>query len=251
MRRPLPPYGGILFVESSGSSEYHSLQAVLTRPLASHLATWTSYTWSKSIDDTSAFLHTRGDSNFPQDSHNTAAERGLSSFDTQHRLASAFVISFPETWKLLRETEFRGIITFQSGQPFTPVLRFDNSNTGNSGGTFGSDRPDRVADGSLSDRSADRWFNTAAFAVPARYSFGTAGRNIVRGPGYMSLDISAARRFSLSENIWFTAELQAFNALNRANLDLPGLFVDEPLSFGRVFSAKAPRQIQLALRLAF
>jgi len=45
--------------------------------------------------------------------------------------------------------------------------------------------------------------------------------------------------------------LQAFNALNRTNFNLPDAFVDQPATFGRILSAKSPRQIQMALRLRF
>jgi len=90
-----------------------------------------------------------------------------------------------------------------------------------------------------------------AFAVPAKYTWGNAGRNILRGPGLFTADLSLRRSFTLREGLRLTAEAQSFNALNRANFNLPDAFADQPLTFGKIFSAKDPRQVQFALRLAF
>ncbi|MBM3775185.1 MAG: hypothetical protein FJW37_08485, partial [Acidobacteria bacterium] len=141
-RRPVPRFGNIFFIESGANSSYHSLQASFNRRLARAVSLLAAYTFSKSIDDTSAFLGTKPDKNFPQDSRSYHLERALSSYDAPHRATAAFLVPVPG----LRDTEWSGILTAQSGQPFTPILRFDNSNTGNSGGVFGSDRPDLLRD---------------------------------------------------------------------------------------------------------
>jgi hypothetical protein len=248
-RRPMPQFGGIFFTESGGNSSYHSLQAHLDRRLSRNISVLASYTWGKSIDDTSAFLPTRPDKNFPQDSLNYRAERGRSSYDIRQRFSLAGLMRSPWRGVVARDFHLRVIAVAQSGQAFTPALRFDNSNTGNSGGVFGQDRPDLIGDPQAQTRSPERWFNTTAFAIPAPFRFGNAGRNILSGPALVSLDAGLSRRFSLHELLGLTFDLQAFNLLNRANFDLPERFADEPASFGRIFSAKAPRQLQLAIRL--
>jgi hypothetical protein len=243
-RRPNPRFGGTVFIESAANSNYHSLQAALDHRFSRRISLLSSYTWSKSIDDTSAFLSTKPDKNFPQNSYDFRAERGVSSFDIGHRSATSLLVSLP--YRL----ELRTIAIVQGGQAFTPLLRFDNSNTGNTGGNFGSDRPNVVRAVSY-PRTSDRWFDPGAFAIPARFTFGNAGRNILRGPGYATLDTSVARGFRLQERVTATLELQAYNLLNRTNFDLPERYADEPATFGRIFSAKAPRQVQLALRISF
>ncbi len=250
-RRPNPALGGVFFTESGANSSYHSLQASFDRRLARGFSLLTAFTFAKSIDDASAFLGTKADKNFPQDSLNYKAERGLSSFDVSRRWVAAFVYLAPgrEWWR--RNLEFRGIAQAQSGQPFTPILRFDNSNTGNSGGIFGNDRPNLLRDPRLDNGNAAAWFDAAAFAVPARYSFGSSGRNAVRGPGFASVDLALARRFVLREGLTLLADVQTFNLANRVNLDLPERFADEPTTFGRILSAKSPRQVQLALRFSW
>jgi hypothetical protein len=244
-RRPTPAFAGIFYIESGANSSFQSLQLSIDRRLSRKFSMLASYTRSKSIDDTSAFLGTLPDKNFPQDSHNYRAERGLSSFDVPNRFVTAYV------YQASYGFEIRGITTLQSGQPFTPILRFDNSNTGNSGGIFGSDRPDLLRNPALSNPSPERWFDTSAFAIAPPYHFGDAGRNIVRGPGIANFDIAIARRFTLHEGVTLTADAQSFNLFNHTQFDLPQLFADEPTTFGRILSAKAPRQLQFSLRLAF
>ncbi len=249
-RRPYQGFENIFYTETGGNSEFNSLQVSLNRRLRSGLSILANYMYSKSLDDTSAFLGTVSDKNFPQNSQDYRAEHAPSSFDITHAATIAFVYQLPVRNLFTRNLEFRSIISAYSGQPFTPLLSFDNSNTGNTGGTFGSDRPNVVGAPALANPGAQAWFNTAAFAIPAPYSFGNAGRNILRGPGLFSWDIDVARRFALTERLSATFEAQAFNALNRTNFDLPQLYVDQP-GFGQIFSAKPPRQLQFAVRFAF
>ncbi|HYA18787.1 MAG TPA: hypothetical protein VEF06_15040, partial [Bryobacteraceae bacterium] len=250
-REPYPAYSNILMTESGGNSEYQSLQASLKRRLASGLTMLAAYTRSKSIDDTSAFLPTSSDQNFPQDSHNYRLERALSSFDVPNLASVALVWAVPGSIRWARGFELSGIITAESGQPFTPELSTDNSNTGNTGGNFGIDRPNVVGNPYLANPTAQEWFNVNAFAVPPQYTWGNAGRNILRGPALFTADLSLRRTFALRERLHMMAEAQAFNSLNRTNFNQPDAFADQPLTFGKIFSAKTPRQIQFALRFAF
>ena len=256
-------YGNIFMVGDGGNSSYNSLQLLYNRTLGSRYSVWAGYTYSKSIDDASAFLGLQQDPNFPQNSHDLAAERADSGFDVRHRFVVAFVAQLPHGNMWTRNTQFRGIATAESGQPVTPLISSDNSNTGNTGSTAGSDRPNVVGNwrtGSCPNPNGGApipvgtvncWFNTSAFAIAPPYTFGNAGRNIITGPGYASFDLSLYRVFNLSERFKVSAEAQAFNLFNRANFQLPQNYADNPGTFGRIFSAQAPRQLQLAIRFAF
>jgi hypothetical protein len=250
-RRPLPTFSGIFFIESGANSSYQSLQASFDRRFARHFSLQTAYTYAKSVDDTSAFLGTAPDKNFPQNSHDLRAERGLSSFDVRHRLTTAGALELPWRNPVARNLELRGILAVQSGQPFTPFLRFDNSNTGNSGGIFGLDRPDLLHDPALARPGPDRWFDTTAFRVPAPYVFGSAGRNILTGPGLFSFDLAVSRRFRVREHASISLDGEVFNVLNHTRFNLPERYADQPSTFGKIFSAKPPRLVQFALRFAF
>jgi hypothetical protein len=249
-RRLYPDFSNIFYSESAANSEFDALEISLNRKLRAGLSVMANYMFSKSIDDTSAYLGTFADPNFPQNSRDYHAEHAPSSFDIANSAVIAFVYDLPLRNVLVRGTEFRSIVTAHGGQPFTPLVSFDNSNTGNMGAPFGSDRPNVSGSSSLANPGPQEWFNTAAFSVAALDTFGDAGRNILRGPGLFTWDLEGSRRFRLSERYWLTLEAQAFNLLNRANFDLPNLYVDQP-GFGQIFSAKAPRQLQFALRFGF
>ena len=246
-RRPNPVYAGIFFIETAGNSNYNSLQMNFDKRMGHGLSMLSAYTWSKSIDDTSAFLGTGADKNFPQDSLKAGAERAASSFDIRQRLTVAPVYQLP----FLKRTELRAIMTAQTGQPMTPIVRFDNSNSGNTGSVFGNDRPNVVKVVRNDPHTASQWFDGSAFAVAPLYQFGNAGRNIVRGAGLLQVDCSISKKFVITEHLQLEVAVEAFNLLNRTQFDLPERYVDEPSTFAKVLSAKPPRQLQFAMRFSW
>jgi hypothetical protein len=146
-----------------------------------------------------------------------------------------------------------GILTFQTGRPFTVALlsERDNSNTGRSILGFGAnDRPHVVRNPRLANPSPDRWFDTSAFVIPAFGSFGNAGRNIVDGPGYQTVNLSLLKDTLLKEGLTLQFRAEAFNFLNHANFDLPDIFLGSP-GFGRISSAQSQRHIQFGLKFLF
>jgi hypothetical protein len=252
--RPNPYFDDVTLAESRANSNYHSLQLRLQQRLRRGVTALVSYTYSKSLDDTSGFFQSTGDPNFPQNSYDLSAERGRSSFDIRQRAVASYSYDLPfGKGKLWGGWQTLGIWTFQTGRPFTVALNpdFDNSNTGRSVLGFGAnDRPNLIANPNLSTRTVDRWFNTAAFAVPTRGTFGNAGRNIVDGPGLQTINLSLIKNTMFSEryNLQFRSEF--FNALDRANFGLPDNFVGNP-TFGRILTAGDPRRVQLGLKLLF
>jgi hypothetical protein len=253
--RPVPLFADIDTYESRGNSNYHALQVKFTQRLHAGLSALASYTWSKSIDDASGFFSSAGDPNFPQDSNNTRADRGLSNFDVRHRFALGYSYDLPLPSKniLLRGWQTNGIWTFQTGRPFTVTLLpgVDNSNTGIPSIQFGVvDRPNLVSDPHVSNPGPDAWFNTNAFALPPYGTFGNAGRNILTGPGFSSVNVSAIKNTPIREGLTLQFRAEFFNLLDRPNFSLPDNFLGSP-SFGRVLSAGTPRRVQFGLKLLF
>ena len=263
--RPDPRFDDITLEESSANSSYNSLQVRFEQRLDFGLSMLSSYTWSKSIDNASSFFASAGDPNFPQDSLNTAAERGRSNFDVRHRLSVSYGYDLPfgkgRTFvadggvlsAILSGWQTFGIVTLQSGRPFTVALlpEIDNSNTGRSTLGFGAnDRPNVVGSAKLSHRTSDQWFNTSAFAFPTFGSFGNAGRNILDGPGFQNVNVSLMKTTSLKEGVDLQFRAEAFNVFNHPNFDLPDNFLGSP-TFGRILSAQSPRHIQFGLKLLF
>ena len=263
--RPDPRFDDINLLESRANSNYNALQARFQQRLSRGLTMLASYTWSKSIDDASNFFSSAGDPNFPQNSYNVAAERGRSNFDVPHRLSVSYSYALPfgkgrqyladNGWvsSVLSGWETYGIVTVQSGRPFTVALlpEIDNSGTGRSILGFGAnDRPNLVGNPELSSPTTAQWFNTSAFAFSAPGTFGDAGRNILNGPSYQNVNVSLMKNTHFSERVNLQFRAEAFNLFNHPNFNLPDNFLGSP-TFGRITSARDPRHIQFGLKLLF
>jgi hypothetical protein len=253
--RPNPLYADIILIESRARSNYNALQVKFRQQMADALSALVSYTLGKSTDDASGFFTSAGDPNFPQDSARPEAEQGRSSFDVRNRLAASLSLMLPFTSnKWVRDWQLQAVATIESGRPFTVSVHpdIDASNTGRSNLGFGyNDRPNVTGDPSLSesDRSETRWFDTAAFSMPAFGTFGNSGRNTLTGPGYRSLNLAVIKLIPLG-GARLQGRFEVFNLFNTTNLDQPDAFLGSP-TFGQVLSAQAPRRIQLGVRALF
>src|SRR5262249_27465813 len=127
-----------------------------------------------------------------------------SSFDHRHLISASGTWEIPfnatsRTWQAIGAGwRLNGVFLAQAGAPFTVNLGVDQANIG--GGP--AQRPDQLRDANLpgDERRVDRWFDTSAFALPAPFTFGSARRNSVVGPGYASLDVSIAKGWSLANS---------------------------------------------------
>ena len=254
-QRPVAAFADIDLMESNRNSIYHSLQARFEQRLDFGLTLLASYTFSKSIDNGSSFFSSAGDPNFPQDSYNLRAERGLSNFDVRHRFVASYAYDLPfhKSSRWLKGWQTFGILQFQTGQPFTVALlpANDNSNTGIDSLGFGAnDWPNVVGNPKLSNPTANEWFNTAAFAIPPYGTFGNSGRNTVAGPGMATVDLSLVKNTTIRERATVQFRVETFNVLNHTNFGLPDNFIGSP-TFGQILSAGNPRRLQLGLKLLF
>lgn len=273
-RAPYPEFGRIQQVDGSGRSSYNGLSAKVEKRFATGLTFLLGYTWSKSIDTASAIRSHNGDTLFPQNSYNLAAERGLSGFDVRHRFVGSTLYTLPFgkgrrfldrggiTNVILGGWELGAITTIQSGFPLTVFTGRDQSNVGG-----GFDRPNATGQQvelSGDERSAARWFNINAFVVQPRGTFGNVGRNTVIGPGLVQIDASLLKSFYFTERTRLQFRLEAFNAPNHTNLGAPNttgpaeIRADGTLSapinanFGRITGTSTRmREMQLALKLIF
>jgi hypothetical protein len=86
--------------------------------------------------------------------------------------------------------------------------------------------------------------------LPTLFTFGSAPRNSVFGPGFANVDFALAKTWSFAQRSELEFRWEIFNLLNRANFDLPNRIFGN-LNFGRIFSAKNPREMQFGLRVSF
>jgi hypothetical protein len=140
-----------------------------------------------------------------------------------------------------------GIVTLQSGRPFTPTFSDTSS--------FNSDcctlRPDRIGSGQIADPDRNLWFDAAAFARPPAFTYGNSGRNILEGPGFAAADLSLFKQFQFTETINLELRGEAYNAFNRTNLNNPNTAVNASTA-GQIVSILYPmRRMQIGARLSW
>jgi hypothetical protein len=288
-------FGQIALISMQGNSFYNSLQFALAKQLSHGLQFQSAYTWSKAIDEGQG---TGGDN-----SGSTAGgvwgtrrsiDRAVADFDVTQNLRFNAIYRLPDLASgngfvkaLVNGWQATGILSLQSGYPFTPSLQTNRSRSRINSGAANIDRPDLVVGrnganmisgttaGCLGVAAGQElgtptlYFDPCAFTVPAAGFLGTAGRGILRGPGLENLDFSLVKDTALkylgeSGRLQFRVEF--FNILNRANFLIPGrtVFAGNPTSL--LATTQAPlsntgvitstgsstsRQIQLALKVIF
>jgi outer membrane receptor protein involved in Fe transport len=252
--RTFPTLGEIIQRQHIANSSYNSLQVKVEKNMSARLSLLASFVWAKSIDDADTVIPGQFDSVGAQNEGNLRLERGLSFFNVGRRISAGYVYNLPNargrSGILLRQWAISGNVTLQDGTPLNPfyfALDFANSGTPN--------RPNVVAGQQValprSLRSADEFFNTAAFSAPAPFTYGDAGRDILPGPGNNIFDIGLSRKFHIREGQTIEFRAQSFNVFNHPNWGIPGPNPDFGPFFGKIFSSGAPRRLQFALRYDF
>jgi hypothetical protein len=257
-RREIPQLGPIRTIRFDGKSIYHGVTFKAEQRLRRNYSYSVSYTLSSSIDDASSPGATESEANVPQDVRNIFDETGewaASSFDHRHQFVASGTYELPFfdgdgglREGILGDWRVNAVLFAQSGAPFTVNLGVDQANVGSGP----AQRPDQSKDPNLqsSERRPERWFDTSAFVLPAQYTFGSAPRNGVIGPGFTSLDLVVAKTWTLAGTRQLELRWEVFNALNNVNFDIPSRIFGTA-NFGRIFSAKNPREMQLGARLSF
>ncbi len=282
-RRPYLGFGNITggFISSIGNSNYNALTVRAERRFNRGLSFTSSYTWSKSIDDSTGISAASDASgSFAQNARNLRAERALSDFDVTHRLVFGYVWDLPfgvgrsfatssrPFNAIIGGWQLTGILTLQGGRPFTIFTGTDQSDTDGL-----NDRPNIIGDWQVSRRTADRWFNpctrlangslrncaagdSPAWGVNPQSTFGNAGRNILRGDTLKNFDLGISRDFRMTERQKLQFRCEFFNLPNHANFALPvqsAARTDFASITRAAFQSQtgAQRQIQFALKYAF
>lgn len=240
---------------------YQGMQLNMRKRLSSGLEFTASYTWSHAMSDNAGFYGTSvGNSANMQDYGNRRAEWGPAAMDVRHNLISSFNYELP----FGRGKQFMsgspqvlnaifggwvtsGVLTLRTGLPLTIGESPDTSNTGSS-----APRPDAIANGNLprDQRSPDRWFDTAAYARQAAGTFGNAGTGTIRNPAITNFDFGLQKRFTVAERKYFEFRAEAFNLTNTPVFTGVGRTLGNS-TFGKLTSAQAEREIQLALKFYF
>ena len=275
-----PNFAQVRTILQGFSSSYNALAAGLMRHFRNGLQFQVAYTYGKSLDDatgTSRLDYANGQAR-SFDPYNRRLNRALSDFDIRHTLTANASYEVPlgrnlTGWskQLVDGWQLNTIVMVSSGVPFSPLVDGDPDRDATDENVA---RPNWLQGASLvpiGGRTPDLWFNPLAFASPGVGFRGTAGRNIIIGPNYRSVDVSLVKLFPLGETKRIEFRVEAFNLLNRPNFDLPSNSEDgeliynyfpaasgSPASFlqapsvGRIFSTVGDsRELQFALKFVF
>ncbi|MDQ3323282.1 MAG: TonB-dependent receptor, partial [Acidobacteriota bacterium] len=251
----------IQYQDQFGNSSYNALQTSLRRRAANGLTLLLSYTFSKSIDTGSSTNNsTTGSQQFPQDIRDIlGTQRGLSDFHRKHQFTGSFNYSLPfgkgrgffSDARGLRQTliggwQLNGIVSVLSGRPFTPQY---------SAADVSQQRPDIIGD-PYANIPEGLLFNPAAFRRPTATGgevdlFGNAGRNILIGPNFRTVDLSLLKNVRLREKTRLQFRVETFNLFNTPNYQVPVFQLDNA-NVGRVTqTATEGREFQFAVKLLF
>jgi hypothetical protein len=253
---------------SEGVSSYHGLEMDLNRHWANGLQFRVVYTFSKALDDGDN-LNTSVATNSPaflSDPLRPDADYGRASFDVRHSGVIQGSYDLPlgrpgsplgKSWRgwLAANWQVSGIVTLQSGLPFTPQLSYNPSNDGD---TRNPVRPswNPNFNGKVILGGPNEYFSPLAFIQPLAGTYGNVGRNILGGPSLKQFDLALAKRWSLSERVNLQFRSDFFNLFNHTNLNTPNPVVyaaatGEPSPTAGVITSTATtsRQVQLGLKL--
>ena len=231
-RRPLyQAYGlsqGLVNKCDCTSSNYNALQVQANKRFSSAYSLLANFSWQRALD------YAQLSTPLPTDNYNARNDYGPVDFDREFVFTLAHTLELPfgpgrrflsgskgVVRALVANWSFRGITSYNSGLPFSPTL-------GNQAGLNSDEttRPAEFGDPTALGQSRNLWFNPAAYAAPAPYTFGNASRNSLRGPNYVEADWSVAKAFKFRERVGLEFRWDVFNALNRTNLALPNSQVD-------------------------
>lgn len=253
------PLGPVYSHRFDGNSIYDALIAKVEKRFSKGLTVLASYTWSKTIGDTCG-QSVDGDATGCgfQNLFNLRPERSLDNQDVPRRFVASALYDIPagkgRAWlagapavvdAVLGGWTVGSIVTDTSVVPFSPTVQGNPANTG----TYTVvQRPDVAGPAYSGDRTLDHDFNTAAFIRPANFTYGSAGRNILRGRPQFNWDFSALRNFRIVERVKLQFRFEAFTITNTPRFGAPGNVVGTA-NFGVITGAQTPRNLQFALKL--
>ncbi len=248
--RPYPNFAHIQWRDPIGTSDYKGLDLAAEKRFSQGYSWRVAYTLGESRDQ--APEHLAATSGRQQDTNDIEAWEGPSDFDIRHRFVGNFVAELPVGTNkavdlggignaLLGDWTFSGIYTARSGRPFTVTQ----------GGLEGATWMPNLVGDPEGQESVDNYFNVAAFQRVPAGTFGNAGRNILRGPGYVTFDMSLQKRVVFTSRLAASLRWDVFNLFDRANFGNPNTDITGSTVGTITTLAGDPRLMQFSIRLFF
>ena len=239
-------------VQSRGTLDYNALLVKFQRRFANNFSFLNAYTYGKAID-----LNSDNDGLVTLTNvYDPGYNRGPADYDITHTFSSNWIYELPwASGKVYGGWQVSGILTLRGGLPLTVTQTQGVLSTGT------GNRPNRICDGSISNPTIDRWFDTSCFVATTDTTgtYGDAGRNIIRGPGSFNIDASLIKNTKIGHvNTEF--RIEAFNVLNHPQFGNPNTTLGNA-AFGTISSmlsspscslcGTVERQVQLGVKVRF
>ena len=252
-----PNFGSNALQSNIGHANYNALE-LSARHTSGRLEFEASYTYSKSMDESSNI----GEEVNPV---NPALSYAISAFDLKHNFVVSYDYQLPfdqflRPNRLTRGWSLSGITHVSSGFPVTMINNGDNSLLGtnpNGVNNSGIDEPDynggAIHVGKDPRKNGNKFFNVSSFSMNALGDPGTAKRRFFYGPGAQNYDMALAKNLLFTETKSLLFRVEAFNVFNHTQFFGPQS-VDGNIgdtTFGQVISAASPRILQGAMKFAF
>jgi hypothetical protein len=274
-KRPLAGFGAFGLKANDGNNNFNSLQASIHRRFKGGFLFQTNYMWSHGITDASLGA---GESVSFENQNCRACDRSSSNIDVRHNMTANAVYELPfgankqflthgMASKIFGGWELAGISSARTGLPVNISMSRKAGDLPD--GNTSSQRPNLVPGVSIyaANQTIDNWFNPAAFSLPAKGTWGNAGRYLGNGPDMFEIDSSLQKRFRVTERLSLNFRAAAYNLLNHPVYSTPsgsiGSLTGTPPSvngsFGRITSiintgavgTGAPRRIEFMFRAEF
>jgi len=261
---PFPWATTTLMSRSIGEARYNGMQVKAEKRYSQGLQFLLSYTWSRVMENGGSGFYSveNGAASYSavQNFYDLSHNWGPAAYDVPQYLSAAIQYDLPAgkgkavlksgpLSHILGDWQINTVTTLRSGQPFNLLVQGDAANIGNKS-TYNYERPNVVGNPQLTNPTAQKYFNTSAFAVPAN-SFGNMGQDSLRSSPVYLVDFSLFRTIPIKEKSSLQFRAEVFNVFNIQNLGVPGVTLGTS-ALGVVSSVSGfPREVQLSLKLRF
>jgi hypothetical protein len=257
-----PSFGQIALAQTNSRSAYHGATVSVRKQFSRGFSFSGNYTYGKVLTDAEA---EQDITNF-YDPDNRRLDRSFASFDVPQRVAIMGVWEMPflrtcrsVVCKAAGGWQLSGYAVMEKGRPLTVLTTAAYPNGDYNGDGTRADRPNAPAEslkrsGFTKQEYLNGIFKVSDFPAPTLGTYGNLGRNTFRAPGFARVDASLLKTFRATERVTANLRLEAFNALNRANLTIPTTNPTGDMTnnnFGKVTSADPGRSYQVSLLLRF
>jgi len=249
--RTLPSFDQVNYKGDWANATFNGLLAGIQRTTRNGLFLGLNYTYGHAINDSDGA---------PQNVACRSCEKSSANYDVRQNLyiQSSYTLPLGHSL-LLRNWSVSGVGSIRTGLPLTVTVSRKTTDVldGNNAGQ----RPNIVPGVSLippGGQTISEWINPAAFSIPAKGTWGNAGRSLVRAPGLFQIDAAISRDVRITERTGVSLRMEAFNVFNHPELGSPTVNLSSP-SFGQILSVSnttpvgsgSARSIQLAARFRF